>query len=90
MPKGKTPPKKKDPPKKEEKKDLKQTGSSKGGYGRSSKGESGKGTGKAKSTADIAKEVGRGNVRAGRAGVEINQSTLKSPHDMTMGELFGK
>jgi colicin import membrane protein len=41
-----------------------------------------------KSSAEVAKEVGRGGFRAGKAGVEISKSGLRSVHDLTLEELF--
>jgi len=41
-----------------------------------------------KSSADVAKEVGRGGFRAGKAGVEMAKSGLRSVHDLTLDELF--
>lgn len=41
-----------------------------------------------KSSADVAKDVGRGGFRAGKAGVEMAKSGLRSIHDLTLGELF--
>ena len=41
-----------------------------------------------KTTAEVAKEVGRSGPRAGKGGVEVAKSTLKSVHELTMAELF--
>jgi hypothetical protein len=41
-----------------------------------------------KTTTEVAREVGRSGKRAGKAGVEVAKSTLKSVHELTMSELF--